>query len=49
MNRIQPSKSKPILLLLLQILHQKLKQHPTIYPIKYYKKAGRFKRVEMLQ
>lgn len=47
-KRKPQQKSKHPLKLMVQTLIQKLVQHPEIYPIKYYKKNSRSKRMSAL-
>ena len=47
-NRQPQQNSKHPLILIVQTLIQKLVQHPDIYPIKYYKKTSRSKRMSAL-
>jgi hypothetical protein len=47
-NRQPQQKSKHPLMHMVQTLIQKLVQHPEIYPIKYYKKTSRSKRMSAL-
>lgn len=46
MNRQSLQKSKHPFLFMVQTLIHKLVQHPEIYPIKYYKKTSRLKRLK---
>lgn len=43
MNNIHASNRHPVLQVVMNLI-SKFRQHPDIYPIKYYKKSARFRR-----
>jgi hypothetical protein len=47
-NNQPQQKPKHPFMLMVQTLVQKLVQHPEIYPIKYYKKTSRLKKMSAL-